>query len=366
MKNPKLLKAAAILLIIFLTGLILKFGKPFLAPLAFASLLAMLLLPIALWLEKKGVNKAIATLLSVLVLVAFLAGVVTFIGWQASDLARNATKIEQRAKEKYQQAQQFISEKLGVSKEKQQEMIKKQQQASQGKAASLATSIASGIGSFFATFLIILVYIFLLIYFRGHLKRFIIRIVPDNQEEKADEIIEKSAKVTQKYLTGLSLMIVGLWIMYSIGFSIAGVKNAIFFAILCGLLEIVPFVGNLVGTALTILMSLAQGGGGNVVLGILITYGIVQFVQSYILEPLVVGTEVNINPLFTIVGLIAGEFVWGIPGMILAIPVLGVTKIVCDHIEPLKPYGQLIGEDKKKEGGFKKKIKDAMKKVKGR
>ena len=55
-----------------------------------------------------------------------------------------------------------------------------------------------------------------------------------------------------------------------------------------------------------------------VVLGILITYGIVQFIQSYILEPLVVGTEVNINPLFTIVGLIAGEFVWGIPGMILA------------------------------------------------
>ena len=71
----------------------------------------------------------------------------------------------------------------------------------------------------------------------------------------------------------------------------------------------------------------------------------------------------NINPLFTIVGLIAGEFVWGIPGMILAIPVLGVTKIVCDHIEPLKPYGQLIGEDQKKDQGFKKKMNGFAKKM---
>ena len=141
---------------------------------------------------------------------------------------------------------------------------------------------------------------------------------------------------------------------------------------LCGLLEIVPFIGNLIGTALTILMALAQGGGSGVVIGILITYGIVQFVQSYILEPLVVGAEVNINPLFTIVGLVAGEFVWGIPGMILAIPVLGVTKIICDHIEPLKPYGRLIGEteEKGKEKGFKKKMKDfgmkVVNKIKGK
>ena len=370
MKNPKLLKAASILLIIFLAALILKLGKPFLAPLAFASLLAMLLCPVAIWLEKKGVNKAIATLLSVLVLVAFLAGVLTFVGFQAADLSKNATKIKQQAKEKYEQAQQFVSEKLGVSQAKQKEVIEKQKESSQGKPGGLAMGIVTGIGGFMATFLIILVYIFLLIYFRGHLKRFVIRIVPDNQEDNAADIITKSTKVTQKYLTGLALMIAGLWIMYGIGFSIAGVKNAIFFAILCGVLEIIPFVGNLVGTALTILMSLAQGGGGNVVIGILITYALVQFIQSYILEPLVVGTEVNINPLFTIVGLIAGEFVWGIPGMILAIPVLGVTKIVCDHIEPLKPYGQLIGEDKKGDGGAKKKVKDfakkAIDKVKGR
>lgn len=356
--HSKLLKAAAILLIIALTGVILKFGKPLLVPLTFASLLAMLLLPICLWLERKGVHKAIATILSILVLVSFFAAVMTFIGWQAADLAKNASKIEQQAKQKYQQVQEFISEKLGVSEEKQQELIKRQQSSSKGQLTSIVAGIATGIGSFLATTLLVLVYIFLLIYFRGHLKRFVIRLVPDDQEENARNVIEQSTKVTQKYLTGLSLMIVALWVMYGIGFSIAGVKNAIFFAILCGLLEIVPFVGNLIGNGITIIMALAQGGGMNVVLGILITYAIVQFIQSYLIEPLVVGSEVNINPLFTIVGLIAGEFLWGIAGMVLAIPILGVAKIVCDHVEPLKPYGQLIGEDKKEGKGFKKKMKD--------
>ncbi len=157
-----------------------------------------------------------------------------------------------------------------------------------------------------------------------------------------------SSKVIQKYLTGLALMIVCLWIMYGIGFSIVGVKNAIFFAILCGLLEIVPFVGNLVGTLLTILVSMAQGGDMNLLLGIVITYGIIQFIQTYLLEPLVVGREVDINPIATIAGLVAGELLWGIPGMVLAIPVLGICKIVFDNIENLKPFGYLIGEERKR------------------
>ena len=100
------------------------------------------------------------------------------------------------------------------------------------------------------------------------------------------------------------------------------------------------------------------------VLGILVVYGLVQFFQTYILEPLVVGAEVNINPLFTIIGLVAGEALWGIPGMILAIPLMGIAKIVCDNIEPLKPFGFLIGEEKKKRksGGWGQKIKGWFKK----
>jgi predicted PurR-regulated permease PerM len=195
-------------------------------------------------------------------------------------------------------------------------------------------------------------------YFRRHLKTFVLKLVPTTEKTNAQTIIHDIQRVAQQYLGGLGMMIVCLWVMYGIGFSIVGVKNALFFAILCGLLEIVPFVGNLTGNAITILMAVSQGGGMNMVIGIIVAYAIIQFLQTYILEPLVVGAEVNINPLFTIVVLVIGELVWGIPGMVLAIPLLGIVKIVCDHIESLKPYGYLIGQEKKgKRKGLIKKIK---------
>ena len=365
MQNQKIIKAAAILIVVVLSSLILKFGAPFLIPLVFAALLSMLLVPVCSWLEKKGVNKAIATLLSMLILIVFLAGVVAFVSWQVSDLAEDTAKLEQEISEKYSQLTKYISDELGISEQKQKEFIKKQQESS-GDRMALVGSILGGLGSFLTNLLLVFVYIFLLLYFRERIKRFVIRIVPNKEEGKAVKVVDNLQQVSQKYLTGLSLMIIGLWIMYSIGFTLVGVKNAIFFAVLCGLLEIVPFVGNLVGNILTILMSLSQGGDMNMVIGILVTYGTIQFIQSYILEPLVVGAEVNINPLFTIVGLVAGELVWGIAGMIVAIPLMGIAKIVCDHVDILKPFGELIGEDKKESSKLKTKIAEAIKRIKKR
>ena len=94
------------------------------------------------------------------------------------------------------------------------------------------------------------------------------------------------------------------------------------------------------------------------VIAIVIAYAVVQFLQSYILEPLVVGTEVNLNPLFTIIGLVVGELIWGIPGLVLAIPLMGILKIVCDHIDGLEPYGYLMGRTGKKENTLIAKIKE--------
>ncbi|MBK8427953.1 MAG: AI-2E family transporter [Lewinellaceae bacterium] len=188
-----------------------------------------------------------------------------------------------------------------------------------------------------------MVYIFMFLYYRSHFKKFILKLVPATEKAETTRIITEASLVGQKYVSGMGLMIVMLWVLYSIGFSIVGVENAVFFAVLCGILEIVPYVGNLTGTVITLLMVVAQGGGSSIILGVLITYGLVQFFQNNVLTPLIVGSEVNINPLFTIMALLAGELVWSIPGMIMGIPLLGMLKIICDHVEPLKPYGFLLG-----------------------
>lgn len=264
-------------------------------------------------------------------------------------MTEDFSKMKQNFSQYKTNAEKYIEKQFSIPPKKQEELLKQQQQSSGGQASGMASAVGSSISGFLVDMIIVLVYIFLLLFFRGHLKRFILKIVPADGQEKAGKIINDASKVASKYLSGMALMIFLLWIMYGIGFSIAGVKNGIFFGILCGLLEIIPFIGNITGTGLTILMALAQGGGSGIIIGVLVTYAVVQFLQTYILEPLVVGSAVQINPLSTIVGLVVGELVWGIPGMVLAIPALGILKIVFDNIDSLKPYGYLIGEEKKKD-----------------
>lgn len=343
-QNIQLPKALQVLLILFLGIAALIFAKPFLVPLCFAGLFAMLLLPLSRKMQNKGIKKGLAAFLSVLLFLSIIAIIIWLVTWQVGNLAEDLGNIEEQVKKVLQQGKDFIAQVFGISEQKQKEAIEKQSE----NADSLLVNISTSLMGFVVDFILMVVYIFLLLYYRGHIKNFIMQLMPAKSEDNTDDAIHAIEKVSQQYITGLGIMIVCLWIMYSIGFTILGLKNAILFAILCGLFEIVPFVGNLTGNALAAIMALAQGGGMALVLGILITYATVQFLQSYILEPLVVGTEVNINPLFTIAGLVAGELIWGIPGLVLAIPLLGITKIICDHIPALQPYGFLIGRARSK------------------
>jgi predicted PurR-regulated permease PerM len=362
MTNTQLLKPALVLLVAVLIVVILVYAMPFLVPLTFAGLLSMLLLPVVKWLQKKNISHLLAILLAILLLVAFFAMVIVFTGWQIAGIAEDSNKLQQQLIQKYNELRQYIAQTLGISPEKQTQLLQQQRSSGSGNTGSLLTGLISGIFGFLTNTLLVLVYIFLFLLFRRKLKGFVVKLVAPDRKVEALKTVNEVQKVSQQYIAGLFFMIVCLWIMYTIGFTIAGVKNAFFFAIICGLLELVPFVGNLTGTALTLGMSLVQGGDAGVLLGIVITYVLVQFIQSYILEPLIVGAEVQINPLFTIVGLVAGEVLWGIPGLILAIPILGIAKIICEHVEPLKPYAYLIGHEKKEDKGLKKKIKAFIKK----
>lgn len=361
MKSTLLDKSVKVLLFGFFAFALLYYGKPFLVPFLIASLLAMLVLPLCARLERK-MNKGLAILISLLVLLAVLSIIIGVFAWQVSDISNKSTEIQKNITEKLNQLREFATNTLGISEQKQQQIIQQQQQSSTGRLSGMMTSFFSSFGSFLTNFIIVMVYIFLFLLYRTHLQRFVLKLTPKNEQDNAQTIMHDVRKVAQKYLTGLALMIGCLWVMYGIGFTIVGVDNGIFFAILCGLLEIVPFVGNLIGVSITLLMTLAQGGDSSMLIGILITYGVVQFTQTYLLEPLVVGREISINPVFTIAGIVGGELLWGIPGMILALPLLGIIKIVCDHIEPLKPFGYLIGDDKKGEPKIKEKIKKIFKK----
>jgi len=328
------------MLLLFLVLAGMHFAKEFLIPLLIGSILATLFIPLCNFLEKKGLHKGLSAFICLLVLVLIMASLMALLGWKVSELVKDMAEIKQKAIKWGVSVQEYIFNHLGISVE-QQSKILKQEQPSLGSIMQLTLSSIAGLVT---ALVLLLAYVFFLLYYRNHIKKFFLKLVPSNQQHEMGQILSKATNVSQQYLFGLSKMIVCLWIMYGIGFSILGVKNAIFFAILCGLLEIVPFVGNITGTTLTILVTALHGGSPSVLGGIVAVYGVVQFIQGWVLEPLILGPQVKINPLFTIIALVVGELIWGIPGIILAIPLTAILKIICDHIDPLKPYGFLIGE----------------------
>ncbi|RPD45550.1 AI-2E family transporter [Paracnuella aquatica] len=345
MTIPSLHKPMQILLFFILLFVAAVYAKPFFVPFTMAALLAMLFLP---WCQRmeQHMPRALAIIICLLCMIVVVAGVVALLSWQLSDLAANADEIEQNLSRKITELRRYIDRTFGISRQQQKELIKGGQPS--GRLQTMVTGFLAGFGGFLTDLILVLVYLFLLLYYRTRLHRFVLMLVPQNKQQQAEKTLLESRKVAQKYLSGMALMIACLWVLYGIGFSIVGVKNAIFFAVLCGLLEIVPFIGNLTGTLFTVITVFAQGGSGGMVIGVLATYAVIQFVQTYLLEPLVVGAEVSINPLATIAGLVIGELVWGIPGMVLAIPLLGIVKIICDNVDEWKPVGYLLGSPPKK------------------
>ncbi|WP_432709027.1 AI-2E family transporter [Pedobacter sp.] len=321
---------------------ILYIAREFLIPLALAGVLSMLFVSMCNWCEKKGMHRGVSAFLSVLALYTFVALVLFFLSWQLKDFASQMGNMQAKLVGFIDHIRDWINSTLGISHKQQKEVIKQSQSSGSGE---MLFGFAAGVTGVLVNTVLVTVYLFLLLYYRSHLKRALIKMVPQGEESNTGSIVNQSVQVSRQYLGGMAMMIGMLWVMYGVGFSIVGVNSAIFFAVLCGLLEIVPFIGNLTGTGITLLAVTTQGGDSKMIIGVVVTYLVVQFIQTYVLEPVVVGKQVNINPLFTIIAIVIGEMIWGIAGMVLAIPILGMLKIFLDHVPSLKPYGFLIGGD---------------------
>lgn len=330
---------SAILLAIVLTAVVLYFARPVFMPLALAGMLALVFMRLCDWLERRGVPRLATALFCGVLFTAIVAGVVSLVNWYIHRFASDE-QLQKRIGTVIGQAREFLKDQWGLNIRGGKGMSALLSSVDAGK---MTTSVLGNIIALLIHLILVVVYMIMLLMMRGHIKTFFLRLVRQENEPRVRVILTRSVKVAQEYIYGMMIIIAFLWVMYSIAFSLVGVRYALFFAILCGLLEIIPFVGNITGSTLTCIMALSQGGGLHMVLGVLVSYALIQFVQFYIVSPLVMRAQVNLSPLFTIVVLIAGELLWGIPGMILAIPCLGILKIVCDEVEFLQSFGFLLG-----------------------
>jgi predicted PurR-regulated permease PerM len=128
---------------------------------------------------------------------------------------------------------------------------------------------------------------------------------------------------------------------------VLGINHAILLGVIAGFLNIIPYIGVLIGSLFPIVMALLTKDSIWIAVGALGVCVVVQFLDNNFITPNVVGSSVSINPLATLIVLVIGGMLWGVAGMMLFIPYLGMLKVVLDNVDGLKPFGYLIGEEAK-------------------
>ena len=320
-------------------------GKDVVIPLMFAILLATLLLPLVKFLLKKRVHKIISIGLPVLMTLVVFGGILYFLSSQVFNFLDDAPALKERVTELSGSFQKWINTNTNITVTKQNEYIKDTVQDIKEKGPQLVGKTFGSLTGMLTYVLLLPIYTFLILYYRHTIKYFIVSVFRSASKDNVEEVLTESSTIAQKYVTGLMIETTIVFILNTTGFLILGIKYAIFLALLAALLNLIPYVGMLVANIFCMVVTLVSADDAGKVLWVGVVLAVVQIIDNNFTMPWIVGNRVRINALVTIVGVLIGGVLCGIPGMFLAIPGLAVLKVIFDKVPQLKPWGVLLGDD---------------------
>ena len=360
MKSISIYRANAVLLLGILFFIVLYYGRTFLIPLAFAILFGMLLLPASRKLESWGLSRIGATLLCLCLILLFVAVILGIIAAQVAVISKDLPQLQVKLQQQVDVLQQWVQQQFSVSPEKQIEFLKSQISKFSQSANKFGTSLIAGGASILSGFALMLLYFFFLMWKREKYQQFFLKLTAPENKPDTEKELHEITKVASQYVIGRLISMAFLAFVYTIGFSVVGLKNAILISLVTVIPTIIPYVGSIVGSLFPLIMATVSGGS-NIILPVILVIVIAQVLDNNVIEPLVEGSALHISPIFTIVAIVLGELVWGVAGMILFIPLFAVLRIICDHHPALHPYGFLLANDveepqwlEKVKGWFKK------------
>jgi len=333
---------------ISLVGLIAFFyivyvAQNILLPFVFAMLVAILLNPIVNFLTGKRIHKVIAITVTLVVNLAFMGGLIFFIISQFNNFADDLPQLKMRFDSFLQDFINWLSERFNLSSSKINSWIAREKVESLNNSNVLIGNAAITLSRIFTWILLIPVYIFLLLFYKPLILQFFSKLFPFNIHGMVVEIMSEIKVLVQHYLIGLLIQMAIVAILTATGLSIIGIQSPILFGIITALLNTIPYVGVLTANITFVTIALVTKSP-SAALFVFILYALVQFIDNNIVVPKIVGAKVKMNALATILIVIIGGELCGIAGMFLAIPVLAIFKVVCDHIKPLQPLGYLLGD----------------------
>jgi len=321
-------------------------AKAALVPLIIAVFLAVLLAPVCQRLEREGIGRVPVALGVMILGIGALGAVGVFLYGQVASFADDAGLIQERTQELIAAAELHLSSWVGVETGFDIDSIGA---ATTGYITSNAQELARGLAGaagIITAALLVPIFVFFFLIGRSFIKEFIVRAFGwgDAQRiERTERVLRKAQAVVQQYIQGVLIVIGILAVLNCAMLLTIGVDHALFFGVFAAMLNVIPFLGPMLGSLLPAFYALLTMESILYPLIILGGFYVIQLFESNLFTPTIVGSQVSMNAMVTLALLFAGAQIWGLAGMILFIPMGAVVKVVCEEVESLQPIGFLMG-----------------------
>jgi predicted PurR-regulated permease PerM len=333
---------AGIAIALVITAMVL--AQVLLVPLVWAILLTLMVLPIANWWERILKYRALASIVTVLMLVIVIGGTLGLLGTQATGLAEDAPLIATKFTAFIDDVRHFADESLGMPFDQQLSTLKEQLPATAQSMAGVAASTLQATLTTLTLLLIVPLYMFFLLTYRKLFSDFLIKTASAKNKQNTLDTMASVSQLIQRYLRGVGIEVLIVAILVLILFLALGIKHALFFAVLVALLNIIPYLGVLIGSTISVAYAFFTTDSLVTPILVFVLLWVIQIIDNNLVVPYVVGQQIKLNPLAIILVVILGGLIWGVSGMILFIPILGVVKVLLDKSESMTHYGRVLGD----------------------
>lgn len=344
-KIPSYIKATYILLGIIALSIILYYGQSIIVPLIGSLLIAILLNPVVNILTKIRINRVIGISIILTIFTAIFILIILLLTNQFSSFVNSLPILIDKFYQTLNKSVLSISSRFSISTDTINNFIEDSKVDLITTTKSLIGPTISSIGGALFTFLLVPVYVFLILYYKKLLLDFIKNIFGKENKTEVNKILNSTKLIVQRYLVALIFEAIIIAILNISALLILDVQYAIIVGIIGALLNMIPYIGGIVSTAIPMAIVLATKDSFNYTFYVLIAYLIIQFIDNNLVLPKLVASRVSVNALISVIVVIIGGEIWGVTGMFLSIPLTAICKTIFDNVKSLKPLGLLLGDN---------------------
>lgn len=344
-RSPLYVQLGFKFLVVFFICYFIWVAQEILVPFAFAILLAVLLLPLVTFLEKRGVPKVLSIAIALFIAALLISAIIYFLSTQIAIFVDDIPSIKKHLNEHWITLQKWIRSKMQISLREQNEYLNDAAENITGTKGEYISDTFFSITEALMLVILLPIYTFLILYYRDLIRRFLYSVFRKEYSERVTTVIRQSKLMINSYMTGLLIEMGIVAVCNSIGLILLGVKYALFFGVMAAVLNIIPYIGMFIATLFTVLVTITTSDNpSDIIWVVVVMYGI-HILDVNILMPKIISSRLRINALISILGVIAGGALTGISGLFLSVPAVAMIKIICDQVDGLEPWGMLMGDD---------------------